>query len=836
MKRTRFFGLAAIAFSLSLIVLLAGAVLSFDVYIRNAVVSGPFPAETPGSRALAVDLRSTLPGKKLFSTGGDGPLNPYQSTLRANLGQLALGPAHTVHDRIRTMGVGAFSHWDDNLIFSLPTGVENSAATQLGIRYAVRVRPNLISAAFFIFVLSGLFLTLRYRASARDAYEKKALTGLRLAGQALNAAFLLILAAAAFFLATIVFGMVDGYALPNTAVFRIFPQIEVLGYAEPAFGHVILVFALVGVSCAWLASMTPAHADMFRVQEARLLARFDKFGALAIAGLFLFSVGATWAGIPRPQDLSGNAIAGLVPFNDANGHFQHVFFQVLHGTWDPFMARRPFAAAFRTVGMTFSGFHNPTFLFAQTLALALVSYLAVRAVMHWRGVWAGMTFLGLAFILVRHFLPANLTEPLGIFWALAAIPFIVRSLQSGRLFHGAMGLHLTCWALLTRMGSMFTLPALGLWTVITQVGSPRRIVVGMAVVVAILLTNFGFVGALSKLYGTEGGATGSNFSHTICGLTHNTDWIGCMNLYAEDLKSLRNEAEVAQFFYARAREKFVAEPELFLTRLLDGERYFLLDVRERILTGYTGTIPSLFPKKLWMLFVIAGIAWVLLSRRERHELSFWTLIIGSIVASAPFVIFDDGWRVLCTSFPLISLLIASGFSTPICAPKVAEVEPRHVSRLVVPSFLVLAIAGLSFAVPGIAHRLDLLDGRHLHDVAVDSNEELILGARHMAGFLVLPDGAPLPKSPPAIPFSAFAAIVSNSGIEQYQPLVTPVPAFSPPFGMVSVPAYRKKSSGLLIVPPEMMEREDVAAWKVRLDGGTYWYRVSRAEPVLRPSR
>lgn len=833
MKRNALFLSVAVTFFLSLAVLLVGVILSFDVYIRDVVVSGPFPPESPESSALIVDLRGTLPARKLFSTGGDGPLNPYQSTLRARLAHQELSPSHTLHDRIRTVGDGAFSHWDDSLIFSLPPGAGNTTATSLAIQYAVRLRPSMISAAFFLFALSGLFLVLRFRAAARESYEEKALIGLRLAGQVMNAIFLLVLAATAFFLATVVFGVLDGYALPNTAVFRLFPQAEALGHAEPAFGHAILVYALVGASCSWFASITPAHSDMFRAQEASFFSLFNRFGALAIVGLFLFSVGGTWAGIPRPQDLSGNAIAGLVPFNDALGHFELIFSQVLTGIWDPFMTRRPFAAAFRTVGMTLSGFNNLTFLLGQTVALALATFLSVRAVMYWRGVWAGMTYLGLTFILLRHYLPTNLTEPLGIFWALASIPFFVQALRTSHLFQAVTGFHLTCWALLIRMGSMFTIPALGIWVVITQFGNIKRLTAGVVIVVVALLANFALVSGLSKLYGSEGGATGSNFSHTICGLTHNTDWVGCVNLYAENIKSIPNEAELAKFFYARALEKFRAEPSLLFKRLIDGETYFLSGIWERVLTGYTGTIPALFPKQLWTLFVVVGLARVLISRKERHELSFWGLVIGSVFVSAPFVIYDDGWRVLCTSFPLFALLIASAFSSPISLSSCqlhGEQKIGEITKIASISFIAL-VAFLSLVVPGLAYKWDILEGQRYKSVTTNEEEELLLATKHMSGFLVVPDGVLMPNAPPSIPWSAFVAIVKNSGIEQYQKLIAPALASSPPFGVVAAPRYKKRSNGLLIVPPRILEDRDTSAWKVRLVGDKYWYRVVQAEPV-----
>src|SRR6202000_517397 len=125
-----------------------------------------------------------------------------------------------------------------------------------------------------------------------------------------------------------------------------------------------------------------------------------------------------------------------------------------------------------------------------------------------------------------------------------------------------------------------------------------------------------------------------------------------------------DDASVSKLLYARAFEKFMSDPSIFFRRFLEGERYFLSNFWSVTLTGYTGRLPRVFPKVFWIIFSMAGIVWVMISRRERRELSFWLLMLGSIALSAPFIIFDDGWRTICTSFVLVALLVASGFATP----------------------------------------------------------------------------------------------------------------------------------------------------------------------------
>ena len=183
MKKTILYWLAISAFSLSVSILLISVILSFNTYIREVSVSGPFKQESEGTKALHFDLRSTLPFRKLLSTGGDTLQMPYQSTLRITANEIELTSSHALHDQIRTEGNGVFSHWGDDLIFSLPGEVENADRTQLIIQYAVRLRPKLTSMAIIVFLFSGLFLSVAYvtrllRADWRGKNETYALIGL----------------------------------------------------------------------------------------------------------------------------------------------------------------------------------------------------------------------------------------------------------------------------------------------------------------------------------------------------------------------------------------------------------------------------------------------------------------------------------------------------------------------------------------------------------------------------------------------------------------------------------------------------------------------------------
>ena len=66
---------------------------------------------------------------------GDTSEAPENSVLELFEDGRALGPAHALHDRIRFVGAGAFSHWGDELFFSTS---DNADPRSSGRRYTVR--------------------------------------------------------------------------------------------------------------------------------------------------------------------------------------------------------------------------------------------------------------------------------------------------------------------------------------------------------------------------------------------------------------------------------------------------------------------------------------------------------------------------------------------------------------------------------------------------------------------------------------------------------------------------------------------------------------------------
>jgi hypothetical protein len=103
----------------------------------------------------------------------------------------------------------------------------------------------------------------------------------------------------------------------------------------------------------------------------------------------------------------------------------------------------------------------------------------------------------------------------------------------------------------------------------------------------------------------------------------------------------------------------------------------------------------------------------------------------------------------------------------------------------------------------------------------------------MSGVLVMPDGHLLPRQVPAIHESDFIRIVRQSGIEQYQPLVTPQPVHQPPYAIVSAIRVPPNGSGLLVLPAHVFSTMNDRLWRLTLQPsrGKYWVTVVGASPV-----
>ena len=455
------------------------------------------------------------------------------------------------------------------------------------------------------------------------------------------------------------------------------------------------------------------------------------------------------------------------------------------------------------------------------------------------GIWAAIAFFGLTYIYAHYFVATTLTELLGLFWALLSVPFFIEAFRTGSVKPALVAFAMTIVALMTRMGSMFTIPVLLLW-LFWQFGHGIAAKLRIGVVsIGILLGVLGRNSLLQKAYGTSQGSPGGNFAYVLCGLTISTGWQGCpAKLAAEGGPLLDDEATVATQLYSLAWKNFSAQPKIFFRRLADGAEAFASQFPDVIWRGYGVAIeePDWLFRNALTAISLMGFLLIAVRRANSIELTFWALLWASIVASSSMVYFDDGSRTLAASHPLMALFFAMGLSSPILAPGEAPSLSRS-SRY--GSLGLIVTAALFVCVPWIAHRFSPISAMGGNSLVSKRDEALVFGGRRMSGFLVVEDGLPLRNDVPTLHFADFQAIIEQSEVESYQGLLRPV---TPPlpFGFIFAPRLEKDSLSWnqFIVPADVMERRDIPAWHFQLEPwqhkpnalGTYWFYVTRAAP------
>lgn len=105
--------------------------------IINQTISNPVSVETKINMAsVAKDSGYSYIIYQTFPTAGDNSIYPRQSQLQIYENGKALGPAHSLHTDIRSLGKGRFSHWGNSLRFSAS---DNTNPKRNGRVYTYRI-------------------------------------------------------------------------------------------------------------------------------------------------------------------------------------------------------------------------------------------------------------------------------------------------------------------------------------------------------------------------------------------------------------------------------------------------------------------------------------------------------------------------------------------------------------------------------------------------------------------------------------------------------------------------------------------------------------------------
>ncbi|RXG94487.1 hypothetical protein [Bradyrhizobium zhanjiangense] len=804
--------------------------------------AGPFTVETNPPQAsfiLAVPQEPPAPWWRQPVLGDNGE-KPLQSILDLRINGRKMGPPHTLHEIIRSGTTTGFSHWGNYVIFALPPYVRNDGAAVATLRYSVRPRAWVTSALAILCALLGCFAYSGPLGSFVNRYGERSRTVVLATPYWILAGLCgAALAASAVFVIASLYALASGYALPTTALIRWSPLAKWAASNEPYLPYPFLMLAGLGAVTTWLIGSNASRQSQTESHEEFLRRLLVWSGFPIVACALFFCISSMWAGVVRPSDPSPTILGGLLPFSDANGYLASAQSQVAHGSWSWFALRRPLAAAFRSVLLIFGNLSLQHMLILQACLLAGAICFATHAIMKWRGIWAGIAFFALAYIYGRYFVPTTLTEPLGLFWALLSIPFFLKAFDDRSVSAALVAFAMTTMALMTRMGSMFTIPALLVWLVWQfGRGAKAKLRIGLASS-CILLGVLGLNSVLPRAYGAGSGSTTTgNFAYVLCGLSIGTTWDGCLKkLAAESTPVVGTEEAMVRQLYSAAWTNFRANPGVLFQRLAESVGEFATKFPGVLWRGYGWVVqPDWLAQNVLTTICIVGLLYGAIRRAKAIELTFWALLWTSIVASSAFIYFDDGARALAASQPMMALFFALGLSSRTWA---ATDSSPH-SRLSRNGFVgLVVVAALFVCVPWAVHHV-LAEKVDSASNPISQKESLVLGGRRMSGFLVVEDNQPLRADIPSVHLAEFAAMIAQSGVERYQDLIHPImPPL--PFGFVFAPRLEEGVIGepLYIVPAEVVERRDVRAWHFdlkpwgQLHSGfsvPYWVYVTKAEP------
>ena len=798
-------------------VVTAGALLDHGAWTREESFQGPFRPSDQSPSLYAVNIGAGIPfwlGLRLIQGIPD-----HRSALigpRLLLDGRDIGLPQTPQPEIAQGAARWFGARKRELSFALPNGVLNDSHLLLSVSYVVRFHSTFYDVASWGF---GLILLLRLvlarRSMGRILSPDGVITGRLYRCAPYFFAFFplasaVVIAACAAYATTFAYGLYAGYAQPTTTAFHLTSS-DLLAEIEPYFPPAILIFAATGTGFAWAATLGIVPLKLHQRMERRLTHIWAWWGLPVILCLFLFSLSAGgWSGHIRPQDQNYQSLAGLIPHSDARAFFTDVYRQAFWGEWDVLGSRRPVAEAFRELTVFLARYSYIDTLLVQLGLIAGALFLASRTVARHYGIWAAIAFVGFIYITTRSFLYTTLSEPLALIWTLFSVVFLIEAFRLNSLSHALIALAGLTFALATRTGSLLTVPFMMLWITISFATRPRARLWVFTLTCGVVLSVVVLNGLLGWLYAAQNVDPGANFAWTACGLSLGTDWTGCREAYESQLRLLPHERAQAMFLFAQTWKNMLENPIVFPAALAQNFWQYLKNMPSFLFEGYSpGYHVSSAFARIAILVLLACLFLVHRSQSSRTERLFWSFLFISVFLSASIVLGGDGWRVLHVTHALIACFFAAGFA----APSVVVAGATPAWRWQTGATIIAAMTVLFFVIPALSHALAREFA--VRSAAVSqSDQHIVLGGRHIAGFVVIPDHEDVPPSVPALHFSKFIELFRSSYWESdFGPILNDRPP-TPPFAFIMGLGPGSRFGGnIYVAPPAVLQMPHVCAWR-----------------------
>ncbi len=669
----------------------------------------------------------------------------------------------------------------------------------------------------------------------RAMFNKVSLKMMRTVTASIDVLFRIIfglgISLSSLYLAFALYGIASGYALPTVAIFRLIPGTEEIIRVEPYLSNLVLAVAAAGATVSWMGYAGILERDRIASLESRLESLARRWGIPSVLCLLLIIVSSGgWSGRDTGHPSTAWDILNLLPQSDAITYFGSSLDRASLNSWGDIPARRPLAQSLRDGLVFIAGYSHPGTILLQTASVSVGISLAAARILHWRGVWAAVAFVGLALALVRGFLGTMMTEPIGHAIAFFSCAYLCDALRLHSRGHAAVALLGITMGLMVRAGSMLTVPFLVLWFALAFSTNARTRARFAAIGVVCVGAIFSINALLSAIYSPPGVVSGASISLTLCGLSVGGGWGDCyLRLYGNEVAGFHgNEPAIMAFLLQKALTNIADNPGVLLHSMIMNSVNYVLQL-PGIFLKRTNTDHAL-EVNLISIPILAGLGVDLWRRGAKKETTFWAGFFISTLASAAVIYADDGFRAMQVTYVVLAVLLALPCSSPLKAPQ-SNVIPSLGWRTGVACLGLVAL--LAVLAPATSHAIL---GRYVKasiaPISRATDDAVLVGGVGISGFLVLPDGAEKPISVPSVYYSDFRKIPQVEAFKRDYDADVGALQISPPFAFI-IGIHLDESCCYYITPPEVMLDTTVKAWHLRPLEGARWkaIREMRAEPL-----
>lgn len=616
---------------------------------------------------------------------------------------------------------------------------------------------------------------------------------------------------------------------PCREFFLLFPSFDPLFARPRRIAEALFAYALLGAGTGWL--LTGARRPLVERFLSAIGRHWNLFSFFFLFSLLFATLGHVYMAFETPS----YSIFGVLPHSDANAHslgYSKYFYDLTMGD---FALRRPLGA-FMGAGIHWLAAHEaPVALMLRCLLVCCGMWASCAAMNRFFGVWSAAACLAIEYYHIGKFLGVSLTEPLGFFWGCCAVVLWLEALHRKRLFWDLAAFAVTLIGLLTRMGSMFLVPALFLYILWRWRhlhpgrGWWKKPLLGLCLCTAAVLA---LDASFSRSGGDNANRIGSNFSAVFASLTLGQENGKCYRVYAKELSTLKNNKERSHFLYEQGIKNILHTPATFIKSLMEGELAFIKNIHFFLFYNW------------WVVCLLCVL--LLMRRRSlfpREAAFFWSAVWTAIFLSIPFIYFAESRRVNIFVYPFV----ASFFSLALARPRneaeapPAPAAPAALLSLGLSAALLLLMASVAFF-PRLHISQEMADVRSHLATLPPPPPGTVLAAPRGPGFLVVPEGHAADTSVLSLPWNTFK--------ERYQALSPQTDArffdalFSRlPFAVLNLPVLAPSgwdyADSYFIAPPNVLTQKTAALWEFAISRqvpdrrlGIRWNMVTTATPVL----